>query len=197
MPRTTRWTPSLECYTIVKTLLTNEGGRAMGRENDHDRPGISGLTRREALGTLAVGLAGAAAVSQAKEPPATGRPRIAAIVTEYRKTSHGQGIVDRFIEGHGWDGRFHRPAVDVVSLYVDQTPASDVSRERAARHPELKVCPTIAQALTLGRQALDVDGVMIIGEHGRYPRNDKGQTLYPRYEFFQQVVEVFRRSGRG
>ena len=29
-----------------------------------------------------------------------------------------------------------------------------------------------------------------------YPRNDRGQTQYPRYEFFQQIVEVFRRSGR-
>src|SRR4051794_25737715 len=169
----------------------------MRRENGDCAPGITELTRREALGTLAVGFAGAAAIGKDHEPPAAARPRIAAIVTEYRKTSHGQGIVDRFIEGHGWNGRFHRPPVDVVSLYVDQRPPDDLSRERAARHPELKVCPTIAQALTLGRQALDVDGVMIIGEHGRYPRNDKGQTLYPRYEFFQQVVEVFRRSGRG
>ncbi len=36
----------------------------------------------------------------------------------------------------------------------------------------------------------------MIGEHGRYPRNEKGQRLYPRYEFFQKIVEVFRRSGR-
>ena len=37
---------------------------------------------------------------------------------------------------------------------------------------------------------------MIIGEHGSYPRNAKGQTLYPRYEFFQQVVDVFRKTGK-
>ena len=37
---------------------------------------------------------------------------------------------------------------------------------------------------------------MLIGEHGKYPRNDRGQTLYPRYEFFQQIVDVFRASGR-
>src|SRR4051794_23664975 len=169
----------------------------MRRENGDCAPGITELTRREALGTLAVGFAGAAAIGKDHEPPAAARPRIAAIVTEYRKASHGQGIVDRFIEGHGWDGRFHRPPVDVVSLYVDQTPAGDVSRERAARHPELKIYHTIAEALTRGQETLDVDGVMIIGEQGRYPRNAKGQTLYPRYEFFQQVADVFRRSGRG
>ena len=41
-----------------------------------------------------------------------------------------------------------------------------------------------------------MDGVLLIGEHGRYPRNARGQTLYPRYEFFQQIVDVFRRTGR-
>jgi hypothetical protein len=41
-----------------------------------------------------------------------------------------------------------------------------------------------------------VDGVLLVGEHGNYPFNDKQQQLYPRYEFHQQVVEVFRKSGR-
>jgi len=35
-----------------------------------------------------------------------------------------------------------------------------------------------------------------VGEHGRYPRNEKGQHLYPRFEFFQQIVKVFESSGR-
>ena len=60
----------------------------------------------------------------------------------------------------------------------------------------MKVYPTIAGALTRGGDSLAVDGVLSIGEHGKYPRNEKGQTLYPRYEFFQQTVEVFQRSGR-
>ena len=41
-----------------------------------------------------------------------------------------------------------------------------------------------------------MDAVLIIGEHGQYAVNKLGQTLYPRYEFFQQVVEVFRKDGR-
>lgn len=41
-----------------------------------------------------------------------------------------------------------------------------------------------------------MDAVLIIGEHGEYPKNEFGQTLYPRYEFFSAVTEVFRRSGR-
>jgi hypothetical protein len=38
--------------------------------------------------------------------------------------------------------------------------------------------------------------VVLVGEHGRYARNEKGQTKYPRYEFFQEIVKVFRASGR-
>jgi len=37
--------------------------------------------------------------------------------------------------------------------------------------------------------------VLLIGEHGNYPTNEKGQKLYPRYELYQQIIEVFRRSG--
>src|SRR5690349_4983102 len=93
-------------------------------------------------------------------------PRIAAVVTEYRKYSHAQNIVDRFLEGFGWEGRHYQPGVQVVSLYVDQVGENDLSRERAARVPSLRIYPTIAEALTLGGETLAVDGVLLIGEHG-------------------------------
>ena len=56
--------------------------------------------------------------------------------------------------------------------------------------------PSIEEALTLGTGALAVDGVVIIAEHGNYPSNDKGQRLYPRYEWFKECVKVFEKSGR-
>lgn len=124
------------------------------------------------------------------------RPRLAAIITEYRKHSHGQHIVDRYIEGYGWNGDHYHPEVDVVSLYVDQRPEGDLTDDRAKRFPSMKVYPTIAEALTRGTSKLAVDGVVVVGEHGTYKRNEKGQMQYPRYEFFQQVVKVFKDSGR-
>ena len=127
-------------------------------------------------------------------PPA--RPRLAGVVTVYRKMSHAQHIIDRFIDGYGWNGTHHHPPMDLVSLYVDQVPKDDLSRERAARFPSMKIYPTIAEALTLGGSKLAVDGVVVVGEHGDYPRNEKHQTKYPRWEFFQQITEVFRSSGR-
>ncbi|MBL9128724.1 MAG: hypothetical protein JNL97_13805 [Verrucomicrobiales bacterium] len=124
------------------------------------------------------------------------RLRLAALTTVFHKYSHSEHLVDRFLEGYGWEGRHHRPEMDIVSLYVEQVGDNDLSRERAARHPGLKLYPTIAEALTRGGSDLAVDGVLLIGEHGRYPVNERGQTLYPRYEYFRRIVDVYRRSGR-
>jgi len=124
------------------------------------------------------------------------RPKIACISTVFFKYSHTQHFVDRFLEGYGWNGVHHRPAMDLVSLWVDQVGEGDLSRDRAKRHPSMKIYPSIAEALTLGGSKLAVDGVLLIGEHGSYPRNEKGQRQYPRYQFFQEIVNVYRDSGR-
>jgi hypothetical protein len=158
--------------------------------------------------TTAPGISVRAAGSAGPEPePAQGsrgaltlrparRPQIAALVTEYRRYSHGQNIVDRFLGGYGWESSWHYPKMDVVSLYVDQFPDSDLSRERQSRHSGLTMYPTIAEALTRGGSRLAVDGVLLVAEHGDYPLNEKGQTLWPRHEFFRQTVDVFQTSGR-
>ena len=124
------------------------------------------------------------------------RPKIAAIVTEHRPGSHAQHFVDRFLWGYPWHERYHHPPMDLVALYTDQVPDGDLSRDRARSFPSMKIYPTIAEVLTLGGEKLAVDGVLLIGEHGRYPRNEKGQILWPRYKFFRQIVDVFHRSGR-
>ncbi|HVP46085.1 MAG TPA: hypothetical protein VMT32_05860 [Bryobacteraceae bacterium] len=139
-------------------------------------------------------IAGAASLLPAQ--PVAARSKLAAICTIYFRMSHSQHIVDRFLDGYGWNGTHHHPPMDLVALYVDQIGKDDLSRERAARHPEMKMYPSIAEALTLGGSKLAVDGVVLVGEHGHYERNEKGQTKYPRYEFFEQIVKVFRDSGR-
>ena len=123
------------------------------------------------------------------------RPKLAGIVTEYRKFSHGQHICDRFLEGYGWEGRHHKPEMDLVSLYVDQCPEGDLSQDRAERFPHMTLYPTVADALLCGTDTLAVDGVVLVGEHGEYNRNEKGQRLYPRYELFRQIVAVFKLTG--
>jgi hypothetical protein len=121
--------------------------------------------------------------------------RIAVITTVYRYLSHAQHITDRFLLGYPHNGGWRRPDMKVASLYVDQRPPGDQSAERA-REFGFQIYPTIPEALRCGSDRLAVDAVLIIGEHGDYPQNEKGQILYPRYEFFKQCVEVFEKDGR-
>ena len=150
------------------------------------------ITRREFLGTSAL-LPLAASLSLEGQ---SGKPlRLAIVTTIYRYLSHGQHIGDRFLVGYPIDGEWHKPNIQVVSLYVDQKPEGDLSAERAAEFG-FKVYPTIAEAICCGGSTLACDAILIVGEHGDYPSNDKGQKLYPRFEFFEQCREVFEKSGR-
>jgi len=140
-------------------------------------------------------LATAAAAAATNGAPVSPRKKIALIGTVVAVHSHAQHFLDRLALGYTWGGQWQQPQVDLVSLYIDQFPANDLARSRASRY-HIPIFPTIADALTLGTGRLAVDGVVIVGEHGNYPQNEKGQTLYPRYEFFQEVVKVFEASGR-
>lgn len=126
------------------------------------------------------------------------RKRIASINSLYYKLSHAYHITGRFLYGYTLKGKHHRPAFDVARMYNHQYHADgkmqDISRPLVKRK-NVELVDSIPAALG-GKGSLDVDGVLLIVEHGDYPRNDLGQILYPRYEFFEQVVEVFRASKR-
>src|SRR5919107_1246421 len=77
---------------------------------------------------LLLGMAAAPVVLRGQQRPA--RPKLAAITTIYFKYSHAQHIVDRFLEGYGWNGTHHHPPMDLVSLYVDQIGNRDLSQDR-------------------------------------------------------------------
>jgi hypothetical protein len=127
-------------------------------------------------------------------PAKDGRRPLAVVCTVYRPMSHAFHIAGRFLHGYTREGQFHVPKHYVASVHVDQVPDNDLSRE-LARDFEFRLARSVADAL-LEDGKLAVDGVLLIGEHGNYPRNDKGQILYPRYELMEQIVDVFRRSGR-
>lgn len=123
------------------------------------------------------------------------RPRIAAIYTELRERSHAYHILEAHMGPYLFCGKLTDPGVDVVSWYADQFPEGDMTRE-AAKRLNVPLFDSMAGALTLGKDRLDVDGVLLIGEHGDYPRSDLGQVMYPRKEFFDQIVAVMDRSKR-
>jgi hypothetical protein len=140
---------------------------------------------------LAASASTALAMNQATTPPR----RIAAIVTEYRPNSHADVIIGKYLEGYNQDERPPYPRSKIVSMFTEQVPKADMSRERAKKYG-VPIFRTVADALTLGGDRLAVDGVLLIGEHGDYPTNDKAQKLYPRFEMFLKITDVFRESGR-
>ena len=54
------------------------------------------------------------------------KKKIAALVTVYHKWSHADVIVGKILEGYNYDGGAG-PNMQVVSMYVDQHPAGDMS----------------------------------------------------------------------
>ncbi len=122
--------------------------------------------------------------------------KIAAIVTEYRPRSHADVIVGKFLRGFPTDEGLHAPRVEIASLYLDQINEEDTGVETAKAF-DVPIYPSIRSALTLGGEDLAVDGVLVIGEHGDYPLNEKGQKLYPRRHFFEQVAGTLSSTDQG
>ncbi len=150
------------------------------------------MNRREAIQT-ALALAG---TSLAAPAAGTKPKRIASVNSLYYKLSHSYHIAGRMMFGYTVKGKHHQPNVRVVRMFNDQYHADgkmqDLSRG-LAKTKNFEISDSIAAALG-GKGNLDVDGVLLICEHGDYPRNKLGQILYPRFEMFEQIVDVFKTS---
>ncbi|MDB5384566.1 MAG: hypothetical protein JWM11_212, partial [Planctomycetaceae bacterium] len=152
--------------------------------------------RRQFLGTVVSAMSLAAGGGTLRAGAADQkRPKVAAVVTEFTYRSHAHVILENFLEPYYFNGQLTDPGVDVVSLYVDQFPKGDMARG-VARQYGIPIYPTIAGALQVGGDKLAVDGVLSIAEHGTYPENDRGAVMYPRKRFFDEIIAVFRQSGR-
>src|ERR1051325_9718094 len=125
----------------------------------------------------------------------SGPKRIAALSTTYHVRSHSDNFITRFLEGYWIDKQHYEASADIVSLYLDQVHPADIGHRLSTAY-NFPVTKSIGDALTLATGKLNVDGVLMVAEHGEYPFNDKQQQLYPRYEFFEQLVRVFKKSGR-
>ena len=122
------------------------------------------------------------------------KKKVAGVVTVYRKKSHADVLIGKILQGWQQDGGMG-PDLELVSLYVDQYPPEDMSVELAQKHG-FRLCKTIQEALTLGGDRIEVDGVLSIGEHGDYPWNEFGQHLYPRKRFFEEITDAMSKFGR-
>ncbi|MSU19866.1 MAG: hypothetical protein EXS30_00550 [Pedosphaera sp.] len=159
-------------------------------------------TRRQFLARTGRGAAGAAmawSVLGCLSPSAFAahqkRLRVAAIITEYSYRSHAHVILENFLEPYLFNGKLISSGMDLVSMYVDQIPANDLSHAISTKY-NIPIYRTIAEALCCGGERLAVDAVLSIGEFGNYPVNGKAQMEYPRKRFFDEIVAVFRKSRR-
>ena len=121
--------------------------------------------------------------------------RVAAIVTEYRHNSHADLFVSRLLLTDMLDGNGRDSPLKLASLYTDQRPQNDISRLLAASH-RFPIKASIADALTLGSDQLAVEGILLIAEHGDYPFSATGNHQFPKRRFWEEVLKVFRKSGR-
>ncbi len=157
-------------------------------------------SRRTFLAGGVCGLSGliTAATSRAQAPQpgaaAAKKLRVAAINSIFRLRSHAYHIVGRMVHGFQKDGLHHQPNLQVVRMFNHQTPPDDLSPGFCKTHG-IELVKSVSEALG-GKEKLDVDAVALIIEHGDYPINEFEQILYPRWELFQEIVEVFRASGR-
>jgi hypothetical protein len=140
--------------------------------------------------------------------------RLAVLGNTYHYGSCLQTITDRFLVGYPHEGDWHMPNVQVVSMYLEPKPGAftepafgpgrtadaksspDVLSEGRSKEFGFRLCSNIPEALRCGTDKIAVDAVLVVLEQGEYPRNDRDQILYPRFDFFQQCTQVFEAEGR-
>ena len=196
-------------HTERRRIMVGTSATASDRSAARNELSTGRLSRRDCL-RFSAGTAAAAwlhsganrscdavpAYAQETPSPATKtkRKRVAGVVTTYYRNSHADVILTKILEGWQHDGG-PGPALELAAVYIDQQERSEFGLELCKKHG-VPVFPTIAQAVTAGGKAIAVDGVLSIGEHGRYPSNAIGQTLYPRRRFMEEIAAVCEKHGR-
>ena len=79
------------------------------------------------------------------------KKKVAAVVTEYRKWSHADVIVGKILEGYNYDGKETSPTSRSSSMYVDQFPDKDMSRDLAKKYG-FKICDSHCRSADAGRR---------------------------------------------
>lgn len=115
-------------------------------------------------------------------------PTIACVLNAWFPNSHADVFITRLLDGYRLDHSWHSPRLKTVAFYVDQFPVNDMAREAAAEYG-IRICKSVGEAIE------GVDGIAVIGEHGNYPRTQRGNFAYPRKRYFDEIVRSFHSSG--
>ena len=156
----------------------------------------SDITRRDWLaGAAATVVGGSFSSPAAAKATKPNKPKsVAAVFTAYEHGLHADVLIGKILEGWKQDGG-PGPNLTLASMYVDQFTDRDLARPMAKKYG-VPIFDTIEEAVTVGGDRIPVDGVISIGEHGRYPSNAKGQVLHPRRRFFEAITDTFKKYDR-
>ncbi|WP_238006974.1 hypothetical protein KZZ52_44260 [Dactylosporangium sp. AC04546] len=131
------------------------------------------------------------------------RPRVAVLCTVYFKGSHADVIVGRLLDGYRFGGAHQDARIEVASVYLEQLGSHDfepISRidigTETLRAHGIPMFKSVGEAISLGGSGVNVDGVLIIGEHGDYGWGEFEQKLYPRRRMFDASVAAMVAGGR-
>jgi hypothetical protein len=156
-------------------------------------PGAVAQTPSDAVGVQPEFASKAQGLPTAKQQ---NKVRIAFCTTYWAATnSHADWISTKLLDGYWWNGAHTESRVEIVSVYIHQIELSGLG-VKICKAKNIPIFKTVGEALTLGGSELAVEGVVIVGEHGVFPSNMKGQWLLPRWLIYSQVMRVFERSKR-
>lgn len=123
------------------------------------------------------------------------KPRVAALVTEYFRGSHADVIVTKILEGYELYGERMESRVELAAMYLEQVDEEDIGVELAGKHG-VPIFGSIGEALAVGETGVNIDGVVLIAEHGHYLENELGQQLYPHRRFFEAALAAMVSAGK-
>ena len=91
--------------------------------------------------------------------------KVAALVTEYFRGSHADVFITKILEGYDLYGERTNSRISVASIYLEQADEEDIGIGLARKHG-VPMFESIGEALAVGGTGINVDGVVLIGEHG-------------------------------
>ena len=154
------------------------------------------MTRRNWLG---LGLAAPALMANAApEQPcaaAAHRTKAAAVVTVYRYNSHADVLVGRLLSGYSVNAKWAPSHTDVVSLHAEQVTSVDM-QPRPGRAERLSNLSVHSGHVDLGRQVARRRWRCVYRRAWGLSDQRRSPDLYPRFELFSQIMDVYEQSGR-
>ena len=129
-----------------------------------------------------------------RTPRRDGKLPVAGFVASWFPHSHPEVMLGRIIRTYSNDGLGEPSQMRLASLYVDRPQPGDFS-DQVAAECDIRICPTMEEALTLGTGKLAVGGVIICDVWADYPMSPIDQMVYPHRQMFDEVVKVYKASG--